>query len=340
MTQRRLPATGVAATREAKPVPSTLMIAPTEKQLAGEDGCSLHVAFEELQCHLRQSRDEIARLSRLRVKLTAEVDAKNVSIGYLQQELEKRNRETQELRSKMDETSQDNTELRKRLAGSVGGEGTGESSAWPKDQKGFLYPIEIGSGSSDQENPPTWTLEDMSEHLMAQMQKEMTELKELGRKLSHSDGTEASSAGAEGADEEGGEEAALRLVSVMGAQLGAAKDKLLGQRAALLALLSSCRDDRSRRQSPADGKSRPALSGPRPSDESFRVYFTQQLSAGTGGGDPNSSPESEERTERVCPICEVLFPERVTQDDFEGHVLEHLSGHATVFDEQLSPSRN
>lgn len=87
------------------------------------------------------------------------------------------------------------------------------------------------------------TLENMSQHLMAQMQKEMTELKELGRKLSHSDGTEAPAAtGGGGGDEDGSsEEAALRLVSAMGAQLGAAKDRLLGQRAALLALLSSCR---------------------------------------------------------------------------------------------------
>lgn len=338
MTQRRLPATGVAATREAKPVPSALMITPMEMKLAVDDSCSLHVAFEELQCHLRQSRDEIARLSRLRAKLTAEVDAKNVSIGYLQQELEKRNRETEELRAKVDEASQDNAELRKRLAGSAG-ENAGGPSACPGDSKGFLYPVELGSGSSDRENSPAWTLENMSQHLMAQMQREMTELKELGRKLSHSDGTEAPAVtGGGGNDEDGSsEEAALRLVSAMGAQLGAAKDRLLGQRAALLALLSSCRDDRSRRQSPGDGKSRSALSGPRPSDESFRVYFTQQLS-GTGAGEPGDSPVAEERLERVCPICEVLFPERVTQDDFEGHVLEHLSGHATVFEDQLSPT--
>lgn len=338
MTQRRLPATGVAATREAKPVPSTLMIAPMEKQLAGDDGCSLHVAFEELQCHLRQSRDEIARLSKLRAKLTAEVDAKNVSISYLQRELERRDRETLELRAKMDEASQDNTELRKRLVGSVGAN-TGASPTWSKDKTGFLYPVELGSSSSDQENSPSWTLEDMSQHLMAQMQKEMTEFKELGRKPSHSDATETP-ASADGGDEDGSsEEAALRLVSAMGAQLGAAKDRLLGQRAALLALLSSCREERSMRQSPGDGKSRPALSGPRPSDESFRVYFTQQLS-GTGVTDANGSPVTEERMERVCPICEVLFPERVTQDDFEGHVLEHLSGHATVFDDQMSPTMN
>lgn len=57
--------------------------------------------------------------------------------------------------SQMDEASQDNAELRKRLAGSAG-ENAGGPSACPEDPKGFLYPVELGSGSSDRENSPAW----------------------------------------------------------------------------------------------------------------------------------------------------------------------------------------
>lgn len=345
MTQRRLPGT-TATARDVKSVPATV----ADKQLMGEEHCSLQVAFEELQCHLRQSRDEIARLERVKAKLRAEVEAKNISLGYLQQQLDKRDQEAEDLKSKLEEESQRNADLAQQLAdtqkANSGGLGAHPLPQSAKKQP-FRYPVEVGLQDLDQD-PAVWTLDGMSQLLMARMQQEMKSLEELGGEviedLPSSDGSRTPLLGhnqprkgaAKGADEEdtrqhdGSLQAAMRLIATLTAQLNTAREKVLGQRAALLSTLARLRDNQPKRQ--GERTSRPAFSGSRPSDESFRVYFTQQLSASSPNAEVSQGALPEEELERVCPICEVLFPRRFSQDDFEGHVLEHLSGHPLVLD--------
>ncbi|XP_075548056.1 uncharacterized protein LOC142582339 isoform X2 [Dermacentor variabilis] len=346
MTQRRLPST-TATARDVKSVPATV----ADKQLIGEEHCSLQVAFEELQCHLRQSRDEIARLERAKAKLRAEVEAKNISLGYLQQQLDKRDQETEDLKSKLEEQNQRNTDLAQQLAEAQKAN-SGGFAPYPLPQSSkkqpFRYPVEVGVQDSDQEGPSVWTLDGMSQLLMARMQQEMKSLEELGGEviedLPSSDGSRTSllshdqprKGAAKGADEEDTKQydsslqAAMRLIATLTAQLNTAREKVLGQRAALLSTLARLRDNQPKRQ--GERTSQPAFSGSRPSDESFRVYFTQQLSASSPNTEVSHGTLPEEELERVCPICEVLFPRRYTQDDFEGHVLEHLSGHPLVLD--------
>ncbi|XP_075548057.1 uncharacterized protein LOC142582339 isoform X3 [Dermacentor variabilis] len=370
MTQRRLPST-TATARDVKSVPATV----ADKQLIGEEHCSLQVAFEELQCHLRQSRDEIARLERAKAKLRAEVEAKNISLGYLQQQLDKRDQETEDLKSKLEEQNQRNTDLAQQLAEAQKAN-SGGFAPYPLPQSSkkqpFRYPVEVGVQDSDQEGPSVCftgppgyvlrnrpkhpcqdtsqagTLDGMSQLLMARMQQEMKSLEELGGEviedLPSSDGSRTSllshdqprKGAAKGADEEDTKQydsslqAAMRLIATLTAQLNTAREKVLGQRAALLSTLARLRDNQPKRQ--GERTSQPAFSGSRPSDESFRVYFTQQLSASSPNTEVSHGTLPEEELERVCPICEVLFPRRYTQDDFEGHVLEHLSGHPLVLD--------
>lgn len=345
MTQRRLPSLATAA-RDVKTGPAAV----ADKQLMGEEHCSLQVAFEELQCHLRQSRDEIARLERVKAKLRAEVDAKNISLGYLQQKLDKRNREAEELRLKLEEESLKNAELKQQLADAQKPHaGTFASYPWREGstKQAFRYPVEVDSEDAGPEDPSVWTLDGMSQLLMARMHREMKTFEQLGGEviedLPASDRTTLSrdhllttaEAGAKGdhqkQPQDGSVQAGMRLIAAVGAQLGTARERLLGQRAALLATLARLSGEQPKRQE--ERKNRPSFTGPRPSDESFRVYFTQQLSAGSPNTDASPGTLPEEELERVCPICEVLFPRRVSQDDFEGHVLEHLSGHPLVFEQ-------
>lgn len=345
MTQRRLPST-TATARDVKSVPATV----ADKQLMGEEHCSLQVAFEELQCHLRQSRDEIARLERVKAKLRAEVEAKNISLGYLQQQLDKRDQEAEDLKSKLEEESQRNADLAQQLADAQKAN-SGGFSPYPLPQstkkQPFRYPVDVGLQDLDQEDPAVWTLDGMSQLLMVRMQQEMKSLEELGGEviedlpsgdvsrtplLSHDQPRKEA---AKGGDEDTRQndsslQAAMRLIATLTAQLSTAREKVLGQRAALLSTLARLRDNQPKRQ--GELTSRPAFSGSRPSDESFRVYFTQQLSASSPNTEVSQGTLPEEELERVCPICEVLFPRRFSQDDFEGHVLEHLSGHPLVLD--------
>lgn len=242
MTQRRLPSVGMATPQSVKGVPSAVI--STNEQFSGDENCSLQVAFEELQCHLKQSRDEIARLGRLRAKLTAEVDAKGVSLSYLQQELDKRDREMQQLKSKVDETNQENAELRKRLEGSVDSTKHYPTYPWSEgsSQREFWYPVELGCASSGQDNPPNCTVDEMSKHLMSQMHKEMRELRDLGRKMAREGVATPQELQTPRENEDQSEEEVLGLVASLAAQLAAAKDRLLGQREALLSLLSNCGD--------------------------------------------------------------------------------------------------
>lgn len=342
MTQRRLPSTATAA-RDVKASPTTV----ADKQLMGEEHCSLQVAFEELQCHLRQSRDEIARLERAKAKLRAEVDAKNISLGYLQQKLDKRSREAEELRLKLEEESMKNAELKQQLADTQKPPQGGNFPSYPwrggSTKQAFRYPVEVDSEDAGPEDPSVWTLDGMSQLLMARMQREMKTFEQLGREViedlpagDHATFT-AAEAGAQGDHpqqkhpQDGSVQAGMRLISALGAQLGTARERLLGQRAALLATLARLSGEQPKRQE--ERKNRPSFTGPRPSDESFRVYFTQQLSASSPNMDASPGALPEEELERVCPICEVLFPRRISQDDFEGHVLEHLSGHPLVFEQ-------
>ncbi|KAH7945265.1 hypothetical protein HPB49_008839 [Dermacentor silvarum] len=343
MTQRRLPST-TATARDVKSVPATV----ADKQLMGEEHCSLQVAFEELQCHLRQSRDEIARLERVKAKLRAEVEAKNISLGYLQQQLDKRDQEAEDLKSKLEEESQRNADLAQQLADA---QKSGGFSPYPLPQstkkQPFRYPVDVGLQDLDQEDPAVWTLDGMSQLLMVRMQQEMKSLEELGGEviedLPSGDVSRTPLLGhdqprkeaAKGGDEDTRQhdsslQAAMRLIATLTAQLNTAREKVLGQRAALLSTLARLRDNQPKRQ--GELTSRPAFSGSRPSDESFRVYFTQQLSASSPNTEVSQGTLPEEELERVCPICEVLFPRRFSQDDFEGHVLEHLSGHPLVLD--------
>lgn len=345
MTQRRLPST-TATARDVKSVPATV----ADKQLMGEENCSLQVAFEELQCHLRQSRDEITRLERVKAKLRAEVEAKNISLGYLQQQLDKRDQEAEDLKSKLEEESQRNADLAQQLADAQKAN-SGGFSPYPLPQstkkQPFRYPVDVGLQDLDQEDPAVWTLDGMSQLLMVRMQQEMKSLEELGGEviedlpsgdvsrtplLSHDQPRKGA---AKGGDEDTRQhdsslQAAMRLIATLTAQLNTAREKVLGQRAALLSTLARLRDNQPKRQ--GELTSRPAFSGSRPSDESFRVYFTQQLSASSPNTEMSQGTLPEEELERVCPICEVLFPRRFSQDDFEGHVLEHLSGHPLVLD--------
>lgn len=345
MTQRRLPST-TATARDVKSVPATV----ADKQLMGEENCSLQVAFEELQCHLRQSRDEITRLERVKAKLRAEVEAKNISLGYLQQQLDKRDQEAEDLKSKLEEESQRNADLAQQLADAQKAN-SGGFSPYPLPQstkkQPFRYPVDVGLQDLDQEDPAVWTLDGMSQLLMVRMQQEMKSLEELGGEviedlpsgdvsrtplLSHDQPRKGA---AKGGDEDTRQhdsslQAAMRLIATLTAQLNTAREKVLGQRAALLSTLARLRDNQPKRQD--ELTSRPAFSGSRPSDESFRVYFTQQLSASSPNTEMSQGTLPEEELERVCPICEVLFPRRFSQDDFEGHVLEHLSGHPLVLD--------
>lgn len=345
MTQRRLPST-TATARDVKSVPATV----ADKQLMGEENCSLQVAFEELQCHLRQSRDEITRLERVKAKLRAEVEAKNISLGYLQQQLDKRDQEAEDLKSKLEEESQRNADLAQQLADAQKAN-SGGFSPYPLPQstkkQPFRYPVDVGLQDLDQEDPAVWTLDGMSQLLMVRMQQEMKSLEELGGEviedlpsgdvsrtplLSHDQPRKGA---AKGGDEDTRQhdsslQAAMRLIATLSAQLNTAREKVLGQRAALLSTLARLRDNQPKRQ--GELTSRPAFSGSRPSDESFRVYFTQQLSASSPNTEMSQGTLPEEELERVCPICEVLFPRRFSQDDFEGHVLEHLSGHPLVLD--------
>ncbi|XP_065285473.1 uncharacterized protein [Dermacentor albipictus] len=258
MTQRRLPST-TATARDVKSVPATV----ADKQLMGEEHCSLQVAFEELQCHLRQSRDEIARLERAKAKLRAEVEAKNISLGYLQQQLDKRDQETEDLKSKLEEQNQRNTDLAQQLAeaqkANSGGFGPYTLPQSSKKQP-FRYPVEVGVQDSDQEDPSVWTLDGMSQLLMARMQQEMKSLEELGGEviedLPSSDGSrtpllshdQPRRGGTKGADEEDTRQydsslqAAMRLIATLTAQLNTAREKVLGQRAALLSTLARLRD--------------------------------------------------------------------------------------------------
>lgn len=345
MTQRRLPST-TATARDVKSVPATV----ADKQLMGEEHCSLQVAFEELQCHLRQSRDEIARLERVKAKLRAEVEAKNISLGYLQQQLDKRDQEAEDLKSKLEEESQRNADLAQQLADAQKAN-SGGFSPYPLPQstkkQPFRYPVDVGLQDLDQEDPAVWTLDGMSQLLMVRMQQEMKSLEELGGEviedLPSGDVSRTPLLGhdqprkeaAKGGDEDTRQhdsslQAAMRLIATLTAQLNTAREKVLGQRAALLSTLARLRDNQPKRQ--GELTSRPAFSGSRPSDESFRVYFTQQLSASSPNTEVSQGTLPEEELERVCPICEVLFPRRFSQDDFEGHVLEHLSGHPLVLD--------
>lgn len=345
MTQRRLPST-TATARDVKSVPATV----ADKQLMGEENCSLQVAFEELQCHLRQSRDEITRLERVKAKLRAEVEAKNISLGYLQQQLDKRDQEAEDLKSKLEEESQRNADLAQQLADAQKAN-SGGFSPYPLPQstkkQPFRYPVDVGLQDLDQEDPAVWTLDGMSQLLMVRMQQEIKSLEELGGEviedlpsgdvsrtplLSHDQPRKGA---AKGGDEDTRQhdsslQAAMRLIATLSAQLNTAREKVLGQRAALLSTLARLRDNQPKRQ--GELTSRPAFSGSRPSDESFRVYFTQQLSASSPNTEMSQGTLPEEELERVCPICEVLFPRRFSQDDFEGHVLEHLSGHPLVLD--------
>lgn len=351
MTQRRLPSTAAAA-REVKTGPATTV---ADKQLMGEEHCSLQVAFEELQCHLRQSRDEIARLERVKAKLRAEVDAKTISLGYLQQKLDKRDQEAEELRLKLENETQRNAELTQQLADAQkANAGHFGSYAWPHGAKkqSFRYPVEVNTQDAGPEDPSVWTLDGMSQLLMARMQQEMKSLEDLGREViedlptsnsarvpSHGQGRpptvvegEAEKGEDFGRQLQGGDvQVAMQLIASLTTQLNTAREKLTGQRAALLSTLARLRDNQPQRQG-EQRPSRPAFSGPRPSDESFRVYFTQQLSASSPNMEISPGTLPEEELERVCPICEVLFPRRISQDDFEGHVLEHLSGHPLVLD--------
>uniref|UniRef100_A0A224YZV5 UBZ1-type domain-containing protein n=1 Tax=Rhipicephalus zambeziensis TaxID=60191 RepID=A0A224YZV5_9ACAR len=187
----------------------------------------------------------------------------------------------------------------------------------------------------------------MSQLLMARMQHEMKSLEEMGGEvvedLPSSDGSrtplsrdQPRKGEAKGAAEEetiqhdSSLQAAMRLIATLTAQLNTARERVLGQRAALLSTLARLRDSQPKR--PGERPSRPPISGTRPSDESFRVYFTQQLSASGLNTELSQGTLPEEELERVCPICEVLFPRRFSQDDFESHVLEHLSGHPLVLD--------
>ncbi|XP_077524811.1 uncharacterized protein LOC144136401 [Amblyomma americanum] len=350
MTQRRLPSTAAAA-REVKTGPAT---AVADKQLMGEEHCSLQVAFEELQCHLRQSRDEIARLERVKAKLRAEVDAKTISLGYLQQKLDKRDQEAEELKLKLENETQRNAELAQQLADAQkANAGHFGSYVWPHGtKKAFRYPVEVSTQDAGPEDPSVWTLDGMSQLLMARMQQEMKSLEDLGREViedlpasnstrapSHGQGRPPNVAEGEartdkdsGRRQHGGDvQVAMQLITSLTTQLNTAREKLISQRAALLSTLARLRDNQPQRQG-EQCPSRPAFSGPRPSDESFRVYFTQQLSASSPNMEVSPGTLPEEELERVCPICEVLFPRRISQDDFEGHVLEHLSGHPLVLD--------
>lgn len=340
MTQRRLPSTATAA-RDVKTGPAPV----ADKELMGEEHCSLQVAFEELQCHLRQSRDEIARLERVKAKLRAEVDAKNISLGYLQQKLDKRSREAEELRLQLEEESSKNAELKQQLAEAQKPHG-GSFPSYPwrggSTKQAFRYPVEVDSEDAGPEDTSVWTLDGMSQLLMARMQREMKTFEQLGREVIEDlpAGDRAmfppAEAGAQGDHpqkhpQDGSVQAGMRLIAALGAQLGTARERLLGQRAALLATLARLSGEQPKRQE--ERKNRASFTGPRPSDESFRVYFTQQLSAGSPNADASPGALPEEELERVCPICEVLFPRRISQDDFEGHVLEHLSGHPLVFEQ-------
>ena len=40
----------------------------------------------------------------------------------------------------------------------------------------------------------------------------------------------------------------------------------------------------------------------------------------------NSSVWRNMQTDRVCPLCENIFPTLISQEEFEDHVMEHFNG--------------
>ncbi|KAL1480780.1 hypothetical protein MTO96_050754, partial [Rhipicephalus appendiculatus] len=101
-------------------------------------------------------------------------------------QLDKHDQEAEDLRSKLEQESQRNAELTQQLADAQKANAEG-LSPYPLPQSNkkqpFRYPVEVGLRDSDQEDPAVWTLDGMSQLLMAQMQQEMKSLEELGREV-------------------------------------------------------------------------------------------------------------------------------------------------------------
>ncbi|XP_064472203.1 uncharacterized protein LOC135386304 [Ornithodoros turicata] len=315
---------------------------------------SLQVAFGELQHHLRQSRSEIERLNRQRVKLAAEVEAKNISLDFLQQELEKKDKERHDLQVKLMQSTQENEDLQMRLSMAAESRDTTLGyMTYPGRRRFspavFKHQVELGQGDAVE----SW--EGVSQHLLSQMYKEMTELQELGKKLALDgtpleDSTTTSDPSpssrdvveAENDAEEEDEDVALDIVSTLASQLKAVKDRLIEQRKSLLAVtqnagevsqkarstsgrgaLSPAKDDCTRSRLPLPNRrlSRHSADVPHPPGRPSTKAESIQCATKPR---PQHLPQ-ERRKDHVCPICETCFPATIAQEEFENHVLQHLA---------------
>lgn len=351
MTQRKLPQAG-----SGPPEQKTNADISHEASGKGSADYSLRIAFGELQHHLRQSRIEIDRLNRQRAKLAAEVEAKSISLGYLQQELEKGEREKHELHVKLLEVAQENKDLQKRL--SVNFENDDATPAYitypwselhhlPMAPVAFKHQVDLGGGDAGM----TESWEGVSRSLVSKMWKEMNELQELGKKFALDScvldkGMAAAVPSSSRVDpdtkdgvEEEDEEAALSMVSILSSQLQAAREKLMEQKKMLLAL-SKCTDSAVQMQGADKGTilaaKDDAARGHRATKESFKAQRTNEQhrqktstkasrSGATTAKVRPSTSSPRERAGRICPVCESSFPIEFPQENFEDHVMQHMT---------------
>ncbi|XP_028968092.1 uncharacterized protein LOC114828376 [Galendromus occidentalis] len=260
---------------------STLMQAKAKKEVDS----SIHVAIEDLHFHMRKCKEEGETLRKQKEHLLQMLDNKTLTTRHLHQSIQQLERMNSELQEKVRTLGEENDRLRK------------ENRVRPVAKEGrkpFKHNVDIMGSES-------W--EDLSMKLLEQMERDINDLHDMGEKVKDRDGS-ATSTGEAPVKSPTDDREAMQMVTEMKGQLSTIKERLLQQKALL--------------QSAAKEQSSDRATPQRPSDDSFRVFFTQQLSS-------TKKPDGGKQ----CPMCEETLPSGTTQAEYEHHVMSHLGAPAS-----------
>ncbi|XP_022661322.1 uncharacterized protein LOC111250391 [Varroa destructor] len=269
---------------------STLMQAKAKKDVDS----SIHVAIEDLHFHMRKCKEEGENLKKQKDQLLLMLENKNLTTRQLQHSIQQLERMNSELQEKVRTLGEENDRLRKENRQ----QRTPLRQGSQVVRKPFKHQVDtLGSES--------W--EDLSMKLLEQMERDINDLHDLGEKvrdneplLATSEDLSPTSPLVPKSASVYDDHEALQMVAEMKSQLSTIKERLLLQKT----LLQNARKD----------KDAPKLQQRPASDDSFRVFFTQQLSSNT----------KKNEVGKQCPMCEEVLPQGTTQSEYEQHVMSHL----------------
>ncbi|XP_054711616.1 uncharacterized protein LOC129221188 [Uloborus diversus] len=343
-----------------------------------------------------QLSSEVIRWKTESLKLQKERDAARQKVRELDQNVLRLSQKAKELETQLLLSEQEKIQLRTKslIAGDCNAHLIQKLSQNFEKYHSFPWtdtpaashnvPSTLYSSCKKSQEVPLEDWKQVSHKIMEKMKQEMKELQELGSHCSAQD--KDSAAEVEGRTDIASDEELEETVSNLLSDASTLKHCLLDQQNRLKRLFNSCtssnivREDfnvrsdsksvEASRNKPLSPKCKPPTNFSRPSDDSFRDYFTKQLeglhevdkmtkamqiflqteetrsrenktnipeSKSSGSNIPRLSDTVTGFLEdRVCPICEAPFAANILQKDFEEHVLDHLEAEsASLLDQYV-----